>query len=31
MVERIIVNIRVSMTKKGHATITNEMHHSVTS
>ena len=29
-VNRIIWNIRVSMTKKGYATITNERHHSVT-
>ena len=30
MVDRIIGNIRVSMTKKGYATITTERHHSVT-
>ena len=30
MVNRIIENIRVSMTKKGYATITNERHHSLT-
>ena len=30
MGESIIVNIRVSMTKKGYATITNKMHHLVT-
>ena len=30
MVDRIIVNITVSMTKKGYATITNERHHLVT-
>ena len=29
MVDRLIGNIRVSMTKKGYATITNERHHSV--
>ena len=30
MVDRIIWNIRVSMTKEGYATITNERHHLVT-
>ena len=30
MVDRIIGNIRVSMNKKGHLTIKNEKHHSVT-
>ena len=30
MVDRIIGSIKVSMTKKGYATITNERHHSIT-
>ena len=30
MVEKLIGNIRVSITKKGYAIITNERHHSVT-
>ena len=30
MVDSLIGNIRVSMTKKGYATITNERHHLVT-
>ena len=30
VVDRLIGNIRVSMTKKGYATITNESHHLVT-
>ena len=30
MLDRLIWNIRVSMTKKGYATITNERRHSVT-
>ena len=29
MVDRLIVNIRVSMTKLGYSTITDERHHSV--
>ena len=30
MVDRLIGNIRVSMTKKGYAAITNKKHHSIT-